>query len=85
MLHQLGKKMDKLHKSYFKDIEDLWKVRGQDETKVPEMEKLFLSDLKLLVLFFHEIICWVSVQTECWAERSLGEGEASRAFDSSVD
>ena len=49
--------MDKLHKSYFKDIEDLWKVRGQDETKVPEMEKLFLSDLKLLVLFFHEIIC----------------------------
>ena len=38
------------------DIGTLWKIRSQDETKIPEMENFFLGELGFLVLFFHEAI-----------------------------
>ena len=66
-------------------IGTLWKIRSEDETKIPEMENFFLGELGFLVLFFHEAIA-ESVFSLSFGQRGLlMGGESGRTWVSHVD
>ena len=65
-------------------IGTLWKIRSEDETKIPEMENFFLGELGFLVLF-HEAIA-ESVFSLSFGQRGLlMGGESGRTWVSRVD